>query len=53
MSRPFQAILDDVQAAVDACSWCRMQIAALQVQDTHEAQDIRGLYLNHSIAMLL
>ena len=39
MSRPFQAVFDDIQAGVDACNWFRMQISGLQVQDTREAQD--------------
>ena len=39
MSRQFQAVLGDIEAAVDACSWFKMQISGLQVQDTREAQD--------------
>ena len=49
MSRQFQVVLDDIQAAVDACSWFKMQISGLQVQDTREAQD----GVKHELAKLL
>ena len=49
MSRQFQVVLDDIQAAVDACNWFRMQISGLQVQDTREAQD----GVKHELAKLL
>ena len=58
MSRQFQAVLDDIQAPVDACSWFKMQISGLQVQDTREAQGgvkrelAKLLHLNLEVSLI-
>lgn len=44
MSRPLQVILDEVKAAINACSWYRMQ--AQEAQDGIKQELTKLLHLN-------